>query len=157
MSEKFTPMRHKYEHQGNKIYEWDQTLDEVNIYIQPPKGVTAKMLQVLILPNKLSVGLKGNPPYIDEEFYGTVKHKDSFWTMEDGELHITLSKSSLGDTWTSALKGHAQMDSYTEEQVKKNLMLERFQMEHPGFDFSGAQFSGQAPDPKTFLGGITQQ
>jgi hypothetical protein len=30
-------------------------------------------------------------------------------------------------------------------------MLERFQEENPGFDFSQAQFSGNAPDPKTFM------
>lgn len=26
--------------------------------------------------------------------------------------------------------------------------------QHPGFDFSGAQFSGEAPNPRTFLGGM---
>jgi hypothetical protein len=37
---------------------------------------------------------------------------------------------------------------------RKALMLERFQAEHPGFDFSGAEFSGSAPDPRTFMGGM---
>ena len=30
----------------------------------------------------------------------------------------------------------------------------RFQEEHPGFDFSGAEFSGSAPDPRKFMGGV---
>ena len=30
-------------------------------------------------------------------------------------------------------------------------MLERFQTEHPHFDFSGAQFSGDVPDPRTYM------
>ena len=33
-------------------------------------------------------------------------------------------------------------------------MLERFQEENPGFDFSGASFNGQVPDPKNFMGGV---
>lgn len=28
-------------------------------------------------------------------------------------------------------------------------------LKNPGFDFSGAEFSGQAPDPRTFMGGIS--
>lgn len=30
-------------------------------------------------------------------------------------------------------------------------------MQHPGFDFSGAKFSGQAPNPRTFMGGISEK
>jgi hypothetical protein len=34
------------------------------------------------------------------------------------------------------------------------MLLERFQAEHPGFDFSGAEVTGAVPDPRTFLGGM---
>jgi hypothetical protein len=27
-------------------------------------------------------------------------------------------------------------------------------MQHPGFDFSGAEFNGQVPDAREFLGGV---
>lgn len=47
-----------------------------------------------------------------------------------------------------------QVDPYTQSEVQKSLMLERFQEENPGFDFSGASFNGQVPDPKTFMGGV---
>lgn len=50
---------------GQKIYEWDQSLDEVNVYIDLPSGVKAKQLACDILPNHLRVGIKGNPPYLD--------------------------------------------------------------------------------------------
>lgn len=46
------------------------------------------------------------------------------------------------------------MDSMSTEKVKQSMVLERFQKEHPGFDFSNAKFSGSAPDPNKFLGGI---
>jgi len=38
--------------------------------------------------------------------------------------------------------------------VQKKMMLERFAEEHPGFDFSGAEFSGSAPDARAFMGGV---
>ena len=57
--------RHKYTHNGRVIYEWDQTLTEVNIYITVPTGVRAKNLVVNIQTQHLSVGIKGNPPYLD--------------------------------------------------------------------------------------------
>ena len=56
----------------------------------------------------------------------------------------------------SALVGRAgsKIDAYTKEEVKKKLMLERFQEEHPGFDFSGAEFNGTIPSAQEFMGGV---
>ena len=65
MSEKIAIKRLKYEYQGRTIYEWEQTLEEVQAYIQTPPGVRAKMLDVSITPSQLTVGLKGNPPFIN--------------------------------------------------------------------------------------------
>jgi len=39
-------------------------------------------------------------------------------------------------------------------EIQKGLMLERFQSEHAGFDFSGATFNGNVPDPKSFMKGV---
>lgn len=47
------------------MYEWDQTLSEVNIYIEVPPGVTAKLLDVAITRERLTVAIKGKPPYIN--------------------------------------------------------------------------------------------
>lgn len=47
-----------------------------------------------------------------------------------------------------------QLDELSVGEERKALMLERFQAEHAGFDFSGAEFSGAAPDPQTFMGGV---
>ena len=46
------------------------------------------------------------------------------------------------------------MDQFTRENEKKKMMLERFQEEHPGFDFSGAEFNGNVPDATEFMGGV---
>ena len=69
-------------------------------------------------------------------------------------LQIALTKGSKGVTWDCLLKGHTPVDHYTQSEVQKSLMLERFQAENPGFDFSGASFNGQVPDPKNFMGGV---
>ncbi|KYQ88860.1 hypothetical protein DLAC_10664 [Tieghemostelium lacteum] len=155
MSEKFKHNRRKFEYQGRTVYEWEQSIDEVNIFISPPEGITAKMIACDLSTNKLILGIKGNPPFINEEFYSNIKVADSFWTFEDDVIHITVTKMNKAETWFAALKGHMnQIDTVINEEDKKKIMLERFQEEHPGFDFSSAEFSGQSPDPRTFLGGL---
>lgn len=73
-----------------------------------------------------------------------------FISTEDGVLHIELAKAEEASTWPSAIAGH-QIDVAKQQADKKRLMLERFQQEHPGFDFSGANFTGDIPDPRTFM------
>jgi len=38
--------------------------------------------------------------------------------------------------------------------IKPLLMILLCLLQNPGFDFSQAQFSGNCPDPRTFMGGI---
>eukprot|EP00961_Rhodomonas_salina_P177573 2394534-Rhodomonas_salina.1 len=45
---------------GQLVYEWEQGLDEVNIYITPPPGIKANMFDIQITSDHLTVGLKGN-------------------------------------------------------------------------------------------------
>lgn len=180
--DKIETKRLKYQHQGRTIYEWEQTLEEVHVYIEVPEGVRSKMLDVRITASQLRIGLRGNPPFLDEPFQETVNSADSFWTLEDGVLHLSLTKGSKGVTWACLLQGHTVNDPLTASEVQKSLMLERFQAEvrafqrsctailhaplavthsplvpcvqHPGFDFSGASFNGSVPDPKSFMGGV---
>jgi hypothetical protein len=76
----------------------------VNIYINPPKFVIPKYkdefkkslqpgeklpeLEIKITSTHLKIGIKGNPPFLDEDLGGQVKASDSFWMIEDEELHI---------------------------------------------------------------------
>eukprot|EP00217_Crustomastix_stigmatica_P016484 CAMPEP_0183806364 /NCGR_PEP_ID=MMETSP0803_2-20130417/39191_1 /TAXON_ID=195967 /ORGANISM="Crustomastix stigmata, Strain CCMP3273" /LENGTH=60 /DNA_ID=CAMNT_0026051129 /DNA_START=21 /DNA_END=200 /DNA_ORIENTATION=- len=60
MSEKFGPEhRHAYNYEGRTIYEWDQTLEEVNVYIDVPQGVRARDLDVTVASSSLTVGIRG--------------------------------------------------------------------------------------------------
>ena len=66
MSDKLAPAeRHKYIFQNRTIYEWDQTLTDVNVYVELPPGVSGKQLFVDIEPTYLRFGIKPNPPYLD--------------------------------------------------------------------------------------------
>ncbi|KAL8439141.1 hypothetical protein Efla_000656 [Eimeria flavescens] len=116
-------------HEGTfrrRVYEWEQDLTDVHLYLQPPPQTKAKDLAVNISPNRLSVGLVGKPPLFDEELSSVVDTSASFWMLEDAELHIQLGKMRKGEVWKSALKGHAPLNAVAAEEVQKKLMLERF-------------------------------
>lgn len=57
--------RHRFQHEGRTVYEWEQTFSEVSLFIEVPPGVRAKQLEVIIGHRHLLVGIKGNPPYLD--------------------------------------------------------------------------------------------
>ncbi|CAD7959959.1 unnamed protein product [Amoebophrya sp. A25] len=142
--------RQSFVYRDRKVYSWDQSMEEVNIYVDPPPGVSKHELDIQIKPSHVRMGLKGNPPFIDEDLFSLCDTSCSFWMIEDGELHIQLGKVRKAETWGAVFRAHGRLDAYTEQEVQKKLMLERFGEEHPGFDFSGAEFSGQAPDPRAY-------
>ncbi|KAL0843598.1 hypothetical protein Bca101_016843 [Brassica carinata] len=139
---------------GQKVFEWDQTLEEVNLYITLPPNVHPKAFHCRIQSKHLEVGIKGNPPYLNHDLSAPVKTDCSFWTLEDDIMHITLQKREKGQTWASPILGQGQLDPYATDLEQKRLMLQRFQEENPGFDFSQAEFTGNCPDPRSFMGGI---
>lgn len=53
---------------GQKVFEWDQTLEELNIYINLPENVPKKLFYCKIESKHLEVGIKGNPPYLNVSF-----------------------------------------------------------------------------------------
>ncbi|KAL1540466.1 nudC domain-containing protein 2-like [Salvia divinorum] len=69
----------------------------------------------------------------------------NWYLAEDNVMHITLQKRDKGQTWSSPIMGQAQLDPYNADLEQRRLMLQRFQEENPGFDFSQAQFSGNSP------------
>ena len=138
---------------------------EINIYIQAPPNTRAKDFAIKIKTNNLTVGLKERKSYfLDEKTFSKVNTTESSWYLSDsGELHIVLIKQHRGEAWDGALVGRevdgkkdGAVDPMTKEAMKQQLTRERFQEECPGFDFRNAEFSGEAPDPRKFMGGIGQ-
>jgi len=176
--------RYVFSYTNQKVYEWEQSLEEVTIYIdapmqQLPKQHTASYIIVNILTDRLQVGLKGGDRhFIDEKTFDKVKVKESSWYLDcdEGVITIVLAKCFRGQTWEGVLCGHTTLvdgnsggavdassgrggiqesiDPITKQEMQKTLMLERFQEENPGFDFRDAEFNGQVPDPRTFMGGV---
>lgn len=155
MAEKLAPeKRHQFIHKGQKVLEWDQTLEEVNIYIDLPPNVPKNKFTAKIESRHIQVGIKMCPPYLDHDLFAPVKTDSSFWTIEDEVMHLTLQKRDKGQTWSSPFHGQVGLDPLKTTEEQKRLMLQRFQEENPGFDFSQAEFSGNCPDPRSFMGGI---
>lgn len=126
---------------------------EVNLYIDVKDlhDKRAADFEVKIQTRRLSIGLKGNDRFfIDEPTFSKVNTSESSWFLDSNILHIILMKVHRGETWEAALTSKL-VDPVTKEKIKQTLMLERFQEENPGFDFRGAKFNGEAPDPRTFL------
>lgn len=71
-------------------------------------------LDVKISTDRVTVGIVGNPPFLDEELGGKAKSSESFWMIEDDELHIQICKMVRAETWPCACKGHEAMDPLTQ-------------------------------------------
>lgn len=150
--------RFVFQHNGREVYQFEQTLEEVILYVTAPSNVTrGNQISVIIQPSHLKLGLAGGSQwFLDEPTFDKVDVSESTWSLEDGVITIYLIKAHRGLLWDAALKGHMGilLDPFAKEDVKKSLMLERFQEENPGFDFRDAQFNGGVPDARTFMGGV---
>ena len=71
------------------------------------------MLSCRMEAKSMRLGLKGNPPFLDEAFEGGINSDESLWTMEDGEIHLTITKGSKGQTWPCVFKGHTKVRRIT--------------------------------------------
>ena len=58
-------MRHQFWHEKQLVYEWEQTLSDLNIFIKVPAGIKAKQLYVDITNKQLRVGIVPNTPYLE--------------------------------------------------------------------------------------------
>lgn len=56
---------HTFFHQGRRIYDWDQNLSEVNLYVRVPEGIKGAQLYVELTATHLRIGLRPNPPYLE--------------------------------------------------------------------------------------------
>ena len=99
--------RYIYSHSGCKVYEWEQSLEEVIIYIDAPTNISPpRLIVVNISTNSLHVGLGGSDRYfIDEPTFDKVKVKESSWYLDNGVITIVLAKCFQGQTWEGVLRG----------------------------------------------------
>ncbi|KAK6616887.1 hypothetical protein RUM43_014857 [Polyplax serrata] len=123
---------------------WWQTVQEVHIQVGLPEKTPSRNVKVHVKPKYISCCVKDDIIF-EGELARVVYADELIWTIEDGTLCIVLAKadhSIKDDMWGSLLvNGQYQPDPWTLHEMRKNLDLERFQIENPGMDFSGAQLS----------------
>jgi CS domain len=119
--------RYVFYHGSQKVYEWEQTLDTVTMYVDvppyqndhhgstptKPTPTTAKDLLVRITPKQLQVGLHRHPNqfFLNHDLYSLVDTTESCWFLEDNTvggggtrvLQIVLQKQRRGETWDCVL------------------------------------------------------
>ena len=148
-------------------YTWEQSLDEVDVRIPQPSrapltrrsvphfAVSASVLHMRV------VMAPGITAVFDVPLAGRADGSECFWTTDDDgrTLHLVLAKAVVGEPWpavfalpSSSTGGDASATAADLECARREMLLQRFQEEHPGFDFSDAQVSGSAPeDPMGFM------
>lgn len=77
--DKIKVTRLSYVNDGKVVYEWEQTLDDLHVYIQPPPNVTAKMLECTIASTTMMIGLRDNLPFLNEKFNAYINASESMW------------------------------------------------------------------------------
>lgn len=120
---------------------WWQTVGEVCIEVNLPNGTRAKQVAVNIKPKCIECIVKGETIF-KGTFFRTVVADETIWTIEEQKLlQIQLAKAdpiNLERPWHSLLEGQFAPDPMTFHEMQKQLDLEKFQIENPGFDFSNA-------------------
>ncbi|CAN7993042.1 unnamed protein product [Ixodes hexagonus] len=121
---------------------WWQTVGEVFVHVQVPKGTRGKDVSVEIRPRQITCTVHGKTVF-SGNLHRTVVADESTWTIEEQEcIAILLVKSEPANSekvWGSLLEGQYAPDPYVMHEMMKKLDLEKFQIENPGFDFSGAK------------------
>ncbi|KAG0208415.1 hypothetical protein BGX28_000633 [Mortierella sp. GBA30] len=100
------------EEQATLPYKWRQTLVDVDILVQVPKGTRGKDLIVDIKKKSLKVGLKGQPLIIEGALFKDIKLEDSTWTLDNQEeINIHLEKAKGTEWWKCVVEGHPEIDT----------------------------------------------
>eukprot|EP00730_Choanoeca_flexa_P012536 TRINITY_DN4368_c0_g1_i1.p1 TRINITY_DN4368_c0_g1~~TRINITY_DN4368_c0_g1_i1.p1 ORF type:complete len:159 (+),score=22.06 TRINITY_DN4368_c0_g1_i1:96-572(+) len=124
---------------------WYQTMEEVVIQINLEQGTRGKEIQIDCKSKFLAITVKGSS-ILNGQLPHTVVADELVWSVEDNSLlRVVMTKSArgAGDTWQSLLVDQYEADPVRVDEMQKKMTLERFQRENPGFDFSGADISGQ--------------
>ncbi len=94
-------------------YTWTQTLSEVVLIVELPKGTSGKMVRCEMKEQHLTVGVKGaETMVIDGALHAAIHPDESFWTMdrEAGALSVQLDKHEKMSWWPCVVQGDQKID-----------------------------------------------
>ncbi|KRX41873.1 NudC domain-containing protein 2 [Trichinella murrelli] len=123
---------------------WWQTLEEVFVEFELQKPVKGKQLFGEITKKTVRFEINGEP-LLKGELFNIVHENESTWTVEKNLLCIMLSKAKADSSncWRSLFAdGDFKADEETFDYMERKLVLEKFQKENPGMDFTGSEITG---------------
>ena len=147
---------------GEVQFTWSQSLDEVNLVFLVPLSTRRSDIRVSVSAHSLK--MNSNLIHIDERLENVIVPEECIWFFDDSTkmednrvLRFSLAKAHPGLVWTKVFSNQTGcLDLMKKESARKALLLERFSLENPGFDFSQAVIDGNsAVEPRSFLGGFT--
>ncbi|PVU91278.1 hypothetical protein BB559_004201 [Furculomyces boomerangus] len=96
-----------------ELYEWKQTLSEVDISSDLEQGTRARDLIVVINPQHVSAKYRSTGKVLIEgELPYSIIVDDSTWSIDDKKkLEIHLEKSNKMQWWKSAIVGATEIDT----------------------------------------------
>lgn len=93
-------------------YVWSQTLGDLNVVIEVPRGTKSRDLIVDIKNKKLKVAFKNGETIVDGDLYNRIVVDDCCWTLEDGtELNIVLQKENKMEWWKCVIQGDPEINT----------------------------------------------
>ncbi|XP_064608935.1 uncharacterized protein LOC135473068 isoform X2 [Liolophura sinensis] len=120
--------------------KWWQTCDEICMLINVEEGTSIKDIKCTFKPRHVKIVVRGKI-IVEGEFPEPVHSDDVIWTLEDRKaISICIPKSlaTADHCWKSLLVDQYAADPFVYNEMQKKLTLQKFQLENPGFDFSGA-------------------
>ena len=147
------PNRHRHRAEDGKVlYEWEQTLDEMNVYVFVDPLIKTSDILVDVRTDTMTMREKKENGFmfIDRlKMYRVVVSDETVWTRDgiSGEIHVQMVKRKKAEPWVGAFEAHCdEISAKATEEDRERMMRARFQSENPGFDFSDAKFDGAVPD-----------
>eukprot|EP01039_Chlorochromonas_danica_P005072 gene5072-5571_t len=93
-------------------YVWTQTLSELTVSVPVPSGTKTRQLNVEITNKRIKVALKGSStPLVEGELNKRVIVDDSLWTLEDGEVVLSLQKENKMEWWNRVIVGDPEINT----------------------------------------------
>lgn len=109
-----------------KNYTWDQTLEDVTVYVKVEKSTPKTMVNCKITKDHLIVGVKNQPPVVDGALSEPVVASESYWCIQDTkdgrEIQVILIKKTGQHWWKNVIEGDEEID--TTKCVPENSKLE---------------------------------
>lgn len=143
-------------------FTWTQSMEEILVSIYIGTCTPTKNVTIDFTCKEITIRLSNL--HIQEELDNLISYRECMWYFDDvvtGEsarvIRLVLIKAKPSIVWSKVFLNQSVSLSESEmNQIKKAILLERFAVENPNFDFSEAEFIGECfPDARSFLGGLT--